>query len=158
MNDIIAANLADVTINWTPSDVRSKIYELQKRVEQMPSRLQDCPVEHLFTPGVYCRKMFIPRGIIIIGKIHKHAHPNIVSQGEVEVATEFGLQRIQAYAMFQSAVGTKRAVIAKKDTIWTTVHLNPNNWGLEDLDKLESELIAKDYTELGWEDPQGVLQ
>lgn len=157
MNDMIAATLRDVQINWSPADVRSKIYQLQEVMKTLPSRLDDCPVEHLFSPGVYCRKMFIPKGIVIIGKLHRHAHPNIISQGLVSVATEFGSEQIAAYAMFTSKVGTKRAVVALADTIWTTVHSNPDN--ITDLIELEAMVIAEDYSELGMESPsKGVLQ
>ena len=44
-----------------------------------------------------------------------------------------------------SKAGTKRALYAKTDLVWTTVHLNPTN--TEDIGELEEEIIAKSYEE-----------
>lgn len=105
---------------------------------------KDCPVRHIFAPGVYLREMTIPKGTVIIGKIHKHAHPNIISQGKVRVVTETGSHELTAPHTFVSEVGTKRVVYAIEDTIWTTVHVTDET----DLAKIEDHVIAKDYSEL----------
>jgi hypothetical protein len=47
-----------------------------------------------------------------------------------------------------SEVGLKRAVYAHEDTIWTTIHLTAHV-GEENLDKVEDEVIAPDYENLG---------
>lgn len=105
-----------------------------------------CPVEHSFSDGIYVREIFIPAGVVLTGKVHKHDHPNFLMQGIVDVATEFnGVQRLEAPMSMISLAGTKRAVHAITDTIWITVHKNESN--TQDLNELEKNIIAKDYEE-----------
>jgi len=90
--------------------------------------------------------MFIPKGSVIVGKIHKHAHLNVILSGLIKVATEFGYHIYEAPKVWVSEPGTKRAVYALEDTRWLTVH--PNFANTEDLEELESYVIADDYEEL----------
>lgn len=57
---------------------------------------EDAPLIHHFAPGLYAREIFLPKGLIIIGKIHRHAHVNTISKGHVIVATEFGTEELKA--------------------------------------------------------------
>ena len=123
---------------------RDKILRLQGEMLEMENIVGECEVKHIFAPGVYAREMTIPKGIVIIGKIHKHRHVNIISKGSAEVMTEFGKVHIQAPCTFVSEVGTKRAVLALEDVVWTTIH--PTNE--TDLAKIEDEVIAKSYDEI----------
>jgi hypothetical protein len=103
-----------------------------------------CPLKHYFTEGIYCRRIFIPEGEIIVGKIHKHAHPNILMSGTVEVITEQeGKETLTGPLFMISEPGTKRALKALTDLDWITVHHNPSD--TEDLEKLENIVIAEDY-------------
>tara|TARA_R110000868_G_scaffold48984_1_gene158360 strand:- start:83 stop:538 length:456 start_codon:yes stop_codon:yes gene_type:complete len=104
----------------------------------------DCPVTHHFAPGVYAREIRVPAGTIVIGKIHIHAHLNIISKGSGFVATETGREYFNAPYTFTSQVGTKRAVHAITDVIWTTIHLTEKT----DLAEIEAEIIAPDYETL----------
>jgi len=101
----------------------------------------ECPVRHHFAPGLYAREIFIPAGHVIVGKIHRHAHINTISKGRVVVATEFGNQSYSAPVTFVSQPGTKRAVVAQEDTIWTTYH--PTNE--TNLAKIEEQVIAPSF-------------
>lgn len=105
---------------------------------------QDYPLEHIFAPGLYARQMTIPKGGIIIGKIHRHAHVNTISKGRVFVVTEFGKDEIVAPATFVSNPGTKRVVVAQEETIWTTYHPTDET----DLAKIEEHVIAPTYDAL----------
>lgn len=126
-------------------DIAAGVYE---------STLHLCTLKHYFTPidskfgsYTYAREMTIPEDTIIIGKIHRHQHLNIISKGSVMVATEHGDKYYTAPCTFVSEVGTKRAVHAKADTIWTTIHTV--SYGSEaDLDKIEAEVIAPSYEAL----------
>ena len=111
----------------------------------------EIPTEHMFAPGVYCRKVFMQAGHVYIGKIHGHDHGNIVAQGCVSVFSEFEDTVHRAYSMFVSPKGTKRALYAHEDTIWICVHPNPDNE--TDLVKLEERYIVPHYAALGWETP-----
>jgi hypothetical protein len=107
----------------------------------------ECPLTHAFAPGAYARGIRLPKGAIVVGKIHLHAHLNIVSKGHVTVVTEFGLTEIDARewpVTFTSQPGTKRALVVHEETCWTTIHLTQST----DLAEIEREIIAPDYAEL----------
>lgn len=132
-------------------DMMQKIVSSGEAADALPS----CTLTHTYTPiheeygaGTYARQMFIPKGTLIIGKIHRHQHLNFIMQGRVSVATEFGTKFLTAPCVFVSEVGLKRAVYAEEDTIWVTVHQTKFT-GEENLDKMEDELIAPDYNDMG---------
>jgi len=79
----------------------------------------------------------------VVGKIHKHAHLNMLMLGQAVVATEDGIHTYTAPYVFTSLPGTKRVVVAVQDVIWVTVHLTEET----DLAKIEAEIIAPNYAE-----------
>ena len=130
---------------------------LQKLIDDgaVESTLENCTLKHYFTPKdekygccTYAREMLIPKGTLIIGKIHRHQHLNFISKGKVTVFTEFGQKQLEGPCTFVSEIGLKRAVYAEEDTLWTTVHLT-EHVGEENLDKIETEVIAPSYNDLG---------
>jgi hypothetical protein len=121
---------------------RAQLYALQAAIGDLPP--VDFPLQHVFAPGVYARTIFIPAGSVLVGKIHKHKHVNILSQGEVTVVTEAGgTEKLVGPLTMVSEPGTKRAVFAHTDTTWTTIHLTDST----DLAVIEDEVIAKTYQE-----------
>lgn len=126
-----------------PGGTRHKLYEMQSLVaENLPP--VDCPLQHVFAPGAVARTIFIPAGTVIVGKIHKHKHLNILSSGRVTVVTESaGRETLEGPLTMVSEPGTKRAVYAHTDVVWTTIHLTNKT----DLAEIEAEVIAKDYQE-----------
>lgn len=110
----------------------------------------DCPVTHLFEPGVYIREIFMPANIIVTGAIHKHAHQNHLIQGKVVVFTrdESSTVTLEAPCSWVSQPCIKRAVLVLEDCIWRTVHDNPTN--TTDLTVLARELtFSEEGTFLG---------
>lgn len=123
---------------------RAKILQLEAVLRGMESESPvECPLTHHFAPGLYAREILLPKDSLVVGKIHKHAHVNNISKGRVLVATEFGAEEFVAPCQFVSKPGTKRAVYALEDTIWTTYHPTEET----DLEKIEEEVIAKDFEE-----------
>lgn len=105
-----------------------------------------CPLKHTFADGIYVREIFIPAGVYLTGKIHKHSHPNFLMSGTVDVFTESGgKERLTGPLSMISLPGTKRAIYTITDAVWITVHVNESN--TQNLDKIEDYVIAKDYTE-----------
>jgi hypothetical protein len=103
-----------------------------------------CPLKHSFAPGVYVREIFIPKGTMLTGKIHRHSHPNFLMKGEVIVLTESGgREHLKAPLSMISQAGTKRAVYAIEDTVWITIHVTNET----DLGKIEEYVIAPSYEE-----------
>jgi hypothetical protein len=102
-------------------------------------------LRHAFAEGIHVREIFIPKGTVIVGKIHKYAHPNFLMRGDVIVVTEGGgREHLSAPRAWISQPGTKRAVVALEDTVWITVHATHET----DLTKIEDEVIATDYEAL----------
>lgn len=129
-------------------EVREKILGFESALGEVEGAVfgDAFPLKHSFSPGIYVREIFIPADTILTGKIHKHAHPNFLMEGEVEVFTEAGgMETLVAPVSMISKSGTKRVVKTLTNTRWITVHHNPNN--LTDVSKLEELIIAKDYTE-----------
>lgn len=127
---------------------RRKILDFQEAMFQAKAHgtLAECdfPLEHTFTEGAYARQMTIPKGSVIVGKIHRHAHLNFVMRGKCSVFTEQGVKEIVAPVMFVSTPGTKRVVFAQEETVWVTVHVTEET----DLEKIEDQIIAKDFSDL----------
>lgn len=137
---------------------RRKILDFQDAMLQARAQgaLVECdfPLEHTFTEGAYARQMTIPRGSVIVGKIHRHAHLNFVMRGKCSVFTEKGVKEIVAPAMFVSTPGTKRVVFAQEETVWVTVHVTEET----DLEKIEDQIIAKDFSDLALPVAQSAAQ
>lgn len=123
---------------------RNDIIDLENEMLTMEQTLDQFPLTHHFAPGVYAREMFLPAGHTIVGKIHKHAHLNIVSKGSVILSTEEGSKELNAPCVFTSYAGTKRAVYIKEDAIWITIHVTDKT----DLKEIEAELIAASFGDL----------
>lgn len=96
----------------------------------------DCPLKHHFAPGVYIREIFMPAGSIVIGKIHKTEHVNIIQRGRVRVFQEAGQMELGP-CTFVSKAGVQKVLYILEDTVWSTVHVTDNR----DLASLEAELI-----------------
>lgn len=121
------------------SDRRASIQQLEDAMLQ--GETTEIDTKHHFAGGVYAREIFIPAGTTLTGKIHKTEHLNIISKGDISVATEDGVQRIKAPYTIVSKPGTKRVGYAHEDTVWTTIHGSKE----KDLDKLELEFIAESH-------------
>lgn len=124
------------------ASLRVKISALQEAVLKEP-QIEVDPT-HRFSKDVYAREIVIPKGSLIIGKIHKHQNLNIISKGDVSFFSTDGAFRAQAPYTFVASPGVKRVIYAHEDTVWTTVH----GTGETDLDKIESIFIAKEYAEI----------
>ena len=138
----VATHAATEANKFPDGSVRHKLYSLEAALGDTPE--VDFPLQHVFAPGVYARTMSIPKGGVLVGKIHKHKHLNILSQGTVLVLTENeGIERLTGPLTMVSEQGTKRAVVAETDAVWTTIHLTNET----DLAKIESEVIAASFEE-----------
>lgn len=146
----------DIAVQENPvfqirQNIRNKILNLEDNMKKVPSaHIGDselCPLKHSFADGIYVREIFIPAGTLIVGKIHKHSHPNFLMQGKVSVLTEEGVKHLEAPLSMVSPAGTKRVVYAHTDTVWITVHRTKK----QNLKKIEKEIIAKDYAEIDFQ-------
>lgn len=115
--------------------------------EGADTALRHCGLLHYRAPGAYAREFLAPAGAVCIGKIHRHAHINVLSLGRCAVYTEDGYRELQAPMTFVSTPGTKRVVVAHTEIAWTTVHVTDK----ETLAEIEEEMIAPHFDELPFE-------
>lgn len=123
--------------------VRGSILQLEREMKLHPGQIE-IKTTHHFAPGVYAREIFIPKGTLLVGKIHRTEHINIVSIGDITVVSEAGLVRLKAPHTLISKPGTKRVGYAHEDTVWITIHPTDET----DVEKIESILIAPSYDDL----------
>lgn len=116
---------------------REKILKLQQAM--LPFQSEQPEPSHFFAPGMYLRELVVPAGMLIVGKIHKHAHFLLVLKGKAEVISEFGRMTVEAGHISISPAGVKRVVLALEDTQFVTVHVNKED--SQDLVVIEAEHI-----------------
>lgn len=119
----------------TPS--REQIVRLQEKM--VPHQCQQPDPEHFFAPGMYLRTLLVPKSMLLVGKIHKHAHFLMVLKGRAIVVSEFGNEVLESGYIGVSQPGVKRVVRAVEDTLFVTVHVNPSD--THNLETIESEHI-----------------
>lgn len=123
------------------AEIRQKVNALEAEMRKLTC--VDLPIQNYFSPGVYAREVFIPKGCVLTGKIHKYAQLNIMSAGELSVLVGDAIKRIKAPFTIVSPAGTKRVAYAHEDTVWTTIHGTDET----DVDKIEARFIAQDDAE-----------
>lgn len=121
----------DVKLEWMKNVLAFE--ELTKQQPQVPIETR-----HYFSKGVYAREVFIPKGLILTGHIHKYTNLNIISKGKIKVLIDGEIQILEAPYTLVSPPGTKRIVEALEDTVWTTIHGTDE----VDLDRIEQTFIA----------------
>lgn len=93
---------------------------------------------HRFADGIYAREIIIPAGTLIVGKVHRTRHLNVISQGRISVwSANEGVRHITAPFSFVAEPGTQRLGFAHEDTVWTTIHGTSET----DLAVLEATLV-----------------
>ena len=114
------------------------------------------PLNHLFADGIYIRQIFLPAGTVASGGIHRKCHPSFLLTGRVSVYTvDDGGLIIDAPKVFIAPAGCKRLVYAHRDTIWCTVHTNPDE--LRDPDELRKMCVVDSYDDLDISDKRKLL-
>lgn len=122
----------------------TKLARLHDEIMEKPP--VPCPVRNLFGPGVYLRECSIPAGTALVGAAHKTEHFCIVTKGRIRVATSHGDRELVAGDVFLSQPGEQRAGWALEDTIWITVHPNPDDG--QDMDVIVPRLVHATQAQL----------
>jgi len=92
------------------------------------------PVINHFCGGVYAREMHLPAGACLVGKMHRFDHLVTLAKGRIMVATEEGVETIEAPATFVGKAGTKRIGLALEDVVWINYHQHPST-NVEDIER-----------------------
>lgn len=101
-----------------------------------------CPTNHYFSDGVYTREIFMPAGLLVIGKTHKTRHLNVVLTGSCDVMINGEIQHIQAPYTFESLEGSQKTLYIHEDCKWMTIHVNEDDE--TNLEILEERYIDAD--------------
>jgi hypothetical protein len=125
---------------------REQVMDFEDVLRTLPPLDMEQHTHHHFAPDVYVRELFIPEGVALTGKIHKHELMNILVSGTVRVNTDDGMETLTGPLIFNSRAGTKRAIYGITDAIWLNVHPT----GLTDLDEIEEEFIAPSFEALDY--------
>lgn len=145
--DLIALDAAGeivFQIDADPMVVRAQITALKDRLLSLPGEHVDMPVEHIVLDGFYTRKLFIKKGTLLVGKIHRKACVNIVAMGDISVMTETGAMRIRAGYTQASPAGLQKVGYAHEDTIFINVFRTDET----DIEKIEAEIASEHYEDL----------
>lgn len=137
-----------MTLDDVPT--REKIQRLQETM--LPMQTKQPEPQHFFAPGMYMRELVVPAGMLMVGKIHKHAHFLMVLKGKAEVISEFGRMIVEAGHLSVSPAGVKRVVLALENTQFVTVHVNKND--SQDLEIIEAEHIEPEVLSLNDKEKQ----
>ena len=93
--------------------------------------------------GAYIRSLLLPKDKVFISKLWKQERLWIIVSGEVTITTEEGTKRVKAPYVAQPMLGSKVAVLSHEDTLWFAF----TGSKAEKLEDVESEIIAKDYSD-----------
>lgn len=139
-HEALAGALKVLTQATEPQARREAISALEQAMSQFPEVEQ--PLTHHWVEGQYAREIFNPKGCLIVTKEHRQANFSFVMRGRLLVITDEGQRTLESPAFFKTQPGTKRVLFSLEDTVFITVHPNPDN--TEDLDILESRIIIKE--------------
>lgn len=149
MNEIIAPEnkelLALILGDIQKQSYISAVQSLQNNMKEH-AELIDVPVQHHFAPGVYMRQMDAKAGTLVVSKMHRTEHMNVLLKGSLTIATENGIEYLQAPCVIKSMPGTKRVGYFHEDTSWMTVHPTTET----DLDKIEQQVIVPEIEEINF--------
>jgi hypothetical protein len=124
-----------------PAPSLAQICRLQAALMDMPQA--EAPVQHHFTDHAYARELFVPAGMMLVGKMHATRHLLVVT-GDCTIINGEHRQRITGTRVLHTEPGTKRAIFTHADTTLITFHVTEET----DLEKIEDAIILPDPVEL----------
>lgn len=129
-----------------PERMRQKIAEIGQCLLIATGKYCDLPVTHELSDGMYIRRMLIPKGTLIVGKVHKRPCINVVESGDIAVLTESGAMRVKAGFMSVTPAGLQKLGYANEDTVFTNIFSVAGDHS-DDLEALERELVCDSHAE-----------
>lgn len=144
--ELFRGNMPETQTPWASRD---GILEMERILNQSAALdngqgPETCfPLVHHFADDVYGREILLPADSVVVGKIHRYGHLNVITKGHASVLTEFGVEELRAPCIFVSKPGTKRVVYAHEDTVWITFHGTKHT----DPSKVEEDIICKSFAE-----------
>ena len=97
-----------------------KVKALQAELAKLPQ--YEPETKHYFHGGMYCREVWRPADVLVVGAVHKKEHFYLIVSGTVAITTDDGVQEVTGPHLLLSKPGTKRAVYALTDALCMTFH------------------------------------
>ncbi len=98
-----------------------KLNQIERRIAEYPQ--VECPLEHVFTPNLYSRKIFMPAGSLITSRIHRFEHPFVILRGKVGVWNDGEWDLFESGHFGVTKSGSRRLLYTYEDTEWVTFHV-----------------------------------
>lgn len=97
--------------------------------------------EHFFHGGMYCRKVFRDKDVMVVGRVHRKEHFYLIVSGSVLI-TDGSDEAVRAVAgtLILSKPGTERAVFSLEPTVCMTFHRTDATT----VEEAEAELVEPD--------------
>ncbi len=121
------------------TNIDVKLIDIEKNLKQNCDTI-DLKVEHQFFNGMYWRKLYIPKGVTLIGKRHREVTMNMLIKGSMVIYDEHSSINIEAGWYGESDKFTKKAGYAYEDSVFVNIHVTDET----DLDKLEEMFIIEE--------------
>lgn len=118
---------------------RKTVERLEAHLLQIPE--VEIPTEHRFAPGVYIRQITIPAGVACTGAASKSEHFSVMVRGKMRVLADGAMRDLEGYHEWIAPAGVKRVGVALEETVWFTVHANPDDE--RDLNVLEARYFEQ---------------
>lgn len=142
----MSLSLPSYRVNLTTGEqvttMRQKVHRLEDELCNFPQA--DCPVRHYFAPGMYAREITIPKGVVLVGVIHKKQNLAVLSKGKLEIVTDDGTTTIEAPCTVTVPAGAKNCAVALEEAVWTNFFATDTT----DVDALVEELTFSKAPEL----------
>ena len=122
--------------------MRDKVHRLEESMLTIPQA--ECPVRHYFAPGMYAREITIPKGVVLVGAIHKTCNLVVLSKGRLQLVTDDGTKIIEAPCTLTCQAGAKNAAYALEESVWTNFFPTDET----DVEKLVELLTESKHDEL----------
>jgi|SRR5690606_32648477 len=125
------------------NNTRAKIFAAENAMQNLKEAQIELKVNHYFAHGFYIRELLIPKGVILVGKIHKYKQFHVITKGDISFNDGDKIKRFKAPSNIISDAGSKRIAFAHEDTTW----LMPHRTDETDLVKIENYFIAHSENE-----------
>jgi hypothetical protein len=116
---------------------KQQLFKLEAFIVDLPA--VETTLSHQFEDGIYMRELTIPAGTLCTSMTHKTNNLFFIFFGEMLVWDEKDKwDHITAFHRGRTKKGTKRIIYTLENTLWVTVHPNPDN--CRDIEVLEHRL------------------
>lgn len=128
----VAFNVPDKS----PAVIRRRIREFARMLMDLPQT--DMPVDESLVDGLYVRKLLIPKGTFLVGKVHLQTCANFVERGDISILTETGCGRVKAGHFALSRAGIQKLGYAHEETVFVNVFRTDE----QDISKVEDQIAS----------------